>query len=327
MTTNRRLHIPTEWAVASAALLAALLIPLFLPTYWLHVVIIAYFYGLLASSWSLLAGYGGQFSFAHMAFMAIGAYATGLAGRYLGLHPVLGMILGTLVAGLVGLAIGALLLRLKASYLTLFTIAFAEILRMVIRGESQITRGDRGLRVAALFGDTISRLPYYYTMLALLVSCLLLMYWLARSRFGLFLCAIREDETAAAARGVNVVRYKVLVFVVTSAIAGLAGTFFAHYITIVTPNIMVLSQMGLVLAMAIIGGQESLIAAAIGGMLIQIGLEWLREFEAWRMVIFGALLVITLRFARNGLLASAFQRLFRLGPRAELQEEAKTHGA
>jgi len=144
---------------------------------------------------------------------------------------------------------------------------------------------------------------------------------------GIFVEGIREDSEAAAARGGDVVRYKVLAFVVTSMIAGLVGTFSAHYVTIITPNILVLSQMGIVMAMAIIGGVESLIAAAIGGMIIQVSLELLREFGAWRLVLFGALLVITLRFARNGLIAPLFQRLFRLGPRAEMRKETKPDGA
>jgi branched-chain amino acid transport system permease protein len=330
MTTNRRFWFRPQWVIALVALVIALLIPLYLQShspYWLHVLIVAYFYAILASSWSLLAGYAGQFSFGHMAFMAIGAYTTGVLGRFLDLPPLPGMILGTLAAGLAGWAIGALCLRFKASYLALFTIAFSEILRTLIRGEPQITRGDHGLRVAPLFGETISKLPHYYTMLAVLVACIVFMYWLANSRVGLFLRALREDEEAAAARGVDVVRYKVLTFVLTSMIAGLAGTFFAHYTEVLTPNIMVLPQMGLVIAMAIVGGVESLMAAALGGMILQIGLELLREFGAWRLVIFGALLIVTLRFARNGLIAPLFQRLFGLGPRAELRKEAATDGA
>jgi branched-chain amino acid transport system permease protein len=328
MTTDRRFRFRTSWALVLVALVIALLVPFLVQTYWLHVLIVAYFYAILASSWSLLAGYAGQFSFGHMAFMAIGGYTSGVLGRFLDLPPLPGILLGTLAAGLAGWAIGALCLRFKASYLALFTIAFSEILRMLIRGEPQITRGDHGLHVAPLFGpDVISRVPYYYTMLAVLVACILFMYWLANSRIGLFLRAIREDEEAAAARGVDVVRYKVLTFVLTSMIAGLAGTFFAHYVTILTPNIMIIPQMGLVIAMAIIGGVESLLAAALGGMIIQVSLEVLREFGAWRLVIFGALLVITLRFARNGLLAPIFQRLSGLGPRAELRKEATTDGA
>lgn len=320
MTRLREQFSTAQLVAIGVGLLILLLLPVFTETYWLHVLIIAYFYAILAASWALLAGYAGQFSFGHMAFMAIGAYTSGLVTLHLNLPIVLGAIVGTAVAALAGLAIGWLTLRFKAAYLALFTIAFSEILRTVIRAETQITRGDRGLKVPALFAESISRVPAYYVMAALLVASLIFMFWLTRSRVGLFLRAIREDEEAAAARGVDVVRYKVLTFVVTSALAGLAGTIFAHYITIITPNIMVIPQMGLVIAMAIIGGVESLIAAALGGVIIQIGLELLREFGAWRLVIFGGLLVITLRFARNGLLAPLFQRVFRLGPRAELRE-------
>jgi branched-chain amino acid transport system permease protein len=323
MKRKSLLSLPLEWVLACGLLIAALLLPIFLQTYWQHVIIIAYFYALLASSWALLAGFAGQFSFAHMAFMAIGAYTSGLLNWYFDTTPLLGIILGTLAAGLVGLAIGALTLRFRASYLALFTIAFSEILRMILNGESDITRGDQGLSVAPLFGEEIiSRVPYYYIMLTVLGISLVFMYWLADSRVGLFLRSIREDEDAAAARGVNVVRYKVLAFVITSMIAGVAGGFFAHYITLITPNIMIIPQMGLVIAMAIVGGVESLIAAAIGGVIIQVGLEALREFGAWRLVIFGALLIFTLRFARNGLIAPLIQRLLGTTPRAELKERA-----
>jgi branched-chain amino acid transport system permease protein len=322
MKSKRLFAFPVEWVLAGILLLIALLVPLFLETYWLHVMIIAYFYALLASSWALLAGYAGQFSFGHMAFMAIGAYTTGLLGRYFDTSPLIGIILGTIVSGLMGLAIGALVLRFKAAYLALFTIAFSEILRTILNGESDITRGDQGLSVAPLLGEEIiSRVPYYYIMLALLAICLILMYWVANSRIGLFLRAIREDEEAAAARGVNVVRYKVLTFVITSMFAGLAGGFFAHYITLLTPNIMIIPQMGLVIAMAIVGGVESLMAAAIGGVIIQVSLEVLREFGAWRLVIFGALLILTLRFARDGLIAPLIQRLLGTAPKAELRDK------
>jgi branched-chain amino acid transport system permease protein len=320
MTDIRRVLLRPQ-AIATLVLFGVLaLLPLVMQSYWLHVMIVAFYYAVLAASWALLAGYGGQFSFGHMAFMAIGAYTAGLIGNHFGVPIVAGIALGTLAAGVAGLAIGWLTLRFKAAYLALFTIAFSEILRTIIRAEPQITRGDRGLSLTPLFPESLSRVPPYFVMLGVMIASMLFMYWLAQSRVGLFLRAIREDEEAAAARGIDVVRYKVLTFVITSMIAGLVGGIFAHYITIITPNIMVIPQMGLVIAMAIIGGVESLLAAAIGGILIQIGLELLREFGAWRMVIFGGLLVITLRFARNGLLAPLFQRAFGLGPRAELRE-------
>jgi branched-chain amino acid transport system permease protein len=314
--------------VAGIVLVVALVLPAFLQTYWLHVMIVAYFYAVLSSSWSLLAGYAGQFSFGHVAFMAIGAYTAGMLGKHFGWPPIVGIILGVGMAGLIGVGIGALVLRFKPAYLALFTIAFSEILRLLIRGETQLTRGDHGLHLAPLLGpDVVSRVPYYYLMLAVLVGCLAFMYWLVSSRIGMFLRAIREDEEAAAARGVDVVRYKVMAFAITSMIAGLAGAFYGHYVTIISPNMMVLSQMGLVMAMAIIGGVENLIAAAIGGILIQVSLELLRQFESWRLVIFGGLLMVILRFARNGLLAPVFRLLFGMGPRAELREEAGADGA
>lgn len=323
MNQSRTLLKRPQVLVAIVAGIVALLLPLFIQSYWLHVLVIGYWYAILASSWALLSGYGGQFSFAHMAFMALGAYTSGLVTLELQVPIVAGVVLGTLVAGVAGLIVGGLTLRFKAAYLALFTIAFSEILRTVLRAEAQITRGDRGLRVPPLLGDIVSRVPAYYLMLGLLIASLIFMYWLAQSRVGLFLRAIREDEEAAAARGVDVVRYKVLTFVLTSMLAGVAGAVFAHYITIITPNIMVIPQMGLVIAMAIIGGVESLAAAAIGAVLIQISLELLREFEAWRLVIFGALLILTLRFARDGLLVMLFERIFRLGPRAQLRESVE----
>jgi len=318
-TNDRRTRL-LKWTSGILILILLVVAPIFLPDYWLHVSIISLFYALMASSWSLLAGYAGLFSLAHIAFMGIGAYTSGLLGYYLGVPPVLGIIVGTLASGFVGLIIGFLCLRLKSTYLALFTIAFAEILRIVIKSEHMFTRGDKGLRLDPIFPDTISRVPYYYLILALLLVCLAFMFWIVRSRIGIFLRAIREDETAAAARGVDVVKYKILAFIITSMIAGLAGGFYAHYTSIITPNIMVLLQMDLLLAMAIIGGMESLVAAAIGGFIIEYSLEVLRVLEFWRMVAFGVLLVVTLRFAQNGLIAPLLNRIYGGGPKAELRK-------
>jgi branched-chain amino acid transport system permease protein len=138
--------------------------------------------------------------------------------------------------------------------------------------------------------------------------------------------SLREDQEAASAMGVNVVRYKVLIFVITSLIAGLAGAVFYHVISIVTPNTMEILQMSLVIAMAVIGGIESLLGAAIGAFLTRIGLEMLREINifglhielgAWRYAAFGLLLMFTLRFAQNGLIHPIIDRLFMRQTRKE----------
>ncbi|MBN1219102.1 MAG: branched-chain amino acid ABC transporter permease [Anaerolineae bacterium] len=286
------------WTIGFSLVIVLALIPLaydvfsFLPpglinNYTLHVLIIGFFYAMLASSWSLLMGYAGQFSFAHMAFAGIGAYTTGLMGRYLATNAVIGIISGTLMAGLFGLIIGMLVLRLRKTYLALFTIAFAEILRLILSAEKDYTEGPNGLPVEPLFPNGLNLgiyhfsrvdvIPPYYVMLVLLLITLALMSWLAASRFGLFLKAIREDEEAAAALGVDVVRYKILVFVITSMAAGLAGAARAHYVTVIAPNDMIILWMSIVITMSVLGGIESLVASAIGGIVIFWALEYLRS--------------------------------------------------
>ncbi len=284
--------------------------------YWLHISIVAIYYAILASSWSLLAGYSGQFSFAHMAFMGIGAYTSGLLGRFYAVGVLPGIISGTLLAGFFGLIVGFLCLRLRKTYLALFTIAFSEILRLVLMAEHAVTEGPDGLPLTPLVATT-SKVPAYWIHLFLLLGSLAFMYWLANSRFGLFFRSIREDEEAAASMGVHVVRYKVMVFLITAMIAGLVGAVQFHYVEIITPNSILILQMSIVITMAVIGGVESLIAAAIGAIIIHFGLELLRPLLNWRFVIFGVLLMVTLRFFQNGLLFPILQFLFRRDVAAE----------
>jgi len=322
-----KLSLDARWiaVIAMVALLA--LAPLYLSgtPYRMGVITGAFFYALLASSWSLLAGIAGQFSFAHMAFVGIGAYTAGLMGRDLGSTPLTGIIAGTLLAGFVGLFIGLLCLRLKAAYLALFTIAFSEICRIILLTEFKFTEGSNGLQMSKLW-EGITGTHEYYVMLVLLLAGMAFMYWLAGSRFGLFVRAMREDQEAASAMGVNVVRYKVMIFVITSLIVGLAGSVFYHQVGIITPNTMDILQMSLVIAMAVIGGMESLLGAAVGAFFSRILLELLREINifglhlelgAWRYAAFGLLLVLTLRFAQNGLLYPIIDRLFMRRAREE----------
>jgi branched-chain amino acid transport system permease protein len=153
------------------------------------------------------------------------------------------------------------------------------------------------------------------------------MIWLERSRFGLFIRSRREDEEAAAALAVNTVRCKILVFVITSMMAAAAGAVQAHYVGIITPNILILLQMSIVIAMAVIGGLESIVGAAIGAIIITFTLEFLRssftiasitiDMTIWRLVVFGLLLMLTLRFWRNGLIHPILLWFSRAGTKQE----------
>ncbi|PRH89539.1 branched-chain amino acid ABC transporter permease [Labrys okinawensis] len=287
-------------AVQAILLIAALLAPLGAGTYWIHVGAIAWYYALLAASWAMLAGFAGQFSFAHVAFAALGGYASALGTSLLGLPLALSMLLAVLLAAIAGALIGALVLRLSGPYLALFTLALAEIFRMVLVAEEGITRGMLGLPVPTLFAGR-SDLPYYYLGLGLVVAAMLAMNGLLATRVGLFLRAIREDEGAARASGIDTTRYKILVFVVTSMIAAVAGIYYGHFIGILTPNIAILPEMGLVIAMAVIGGIESLPGAVIGAVVVFVLSEFLRAYGEWRFVLMGLVLILVQRFAQNGL--------------------------
>jgi branched-chain amino acid transport system permease protein len=307
----------TRSHVAQAVLLIlALTLPAWAGPYWVHVGAIAWYYALLASSWALLAGYAGQFSFAHVAFAALGGYASALLTMHLGIPPVLGVVAGVVLAMVAGALIGWLVLRLSGPYLALFTLALSEIFRLMLVAEQQITRGSLGLQVPGWFGGESDR-PYYYLGLGLLVAALLLMAGLLRTRVGLFLRAIREDEGAARAAGVNTTRYKILVFVVTSGLAGLAGTYYAPFVGILTPSMVILPEMGLVIAMAVIGGIESLPGAAVGAVLVYVVSELTREYGQWRFVLLGLALILVQRFAQNGLFAVLERPLFRPAREAE----------
>ena len=306
------------------------------------VFISGFFYAIMASSWALLAGIAGQFSFGHMAFMGIGAYAAGLIARdgivvfaALGIEitaesisAIGAIIIGTLAAGLVGLVIGWLLLRLRATYLALFTIAFSELFRIAALTEYDYTGGSNGLSLRRLIDIAdvdAARQMEYYLMFALLIVTLAVMYLVANSRIGMFLRAMREDEDAASALGVNVVRYKILIFVFTSMIVGLAGAVFYSDVGSerIIPEQLEILQMSLIIAYAVIGGMESLLGAAAGAFISRYLLESMREIVialpfgltfadgsnefvwqtgAWRFALFGLVMVFTLRYMRNGLL-------------------------
>jgi len=302
---------PLSWCGGVVLAAAMLSFPFIVNGYWLSVGVLAMFYAIVTASWALLAGYAGQFSFGHMAFVSLGAYTSGLLVKWFGIPVPLGIAAGVAMCAVVGSGVGFVGLRMRGPYLALFTVAFSEVLRIIFVSEVEITGGSGGLEVAPLF-HTRSDMPAYYTGVVLLAASLAIMLALVASRWGLFFRAIRENEDAAAAAGVKVLRFRVLAFAIASAFAGLGGGFFGHYIGILTPDIGSVDQMGLVVAMAVIGGAESILAATLGALGLEFLVEALRSYGQWRLVLFGALLLLTMRFARNGLLALAWQQMQRL---------------
>jgi branched-chain amino acid transport system permease protein len=314
----RGLHI---YILLAATALALAYAPR-LNAYWMHVAIIAMIYGILAASWSLLAGYAGLFSLGHMAFASIGGYTSGLLVQGYAIPIPMGMAAGVVMCCLLGGLIGWICLRMSGPYLAIFTLGFAEIVRIIFSTEDDVTAGMAGLHTERLF-DTISRLPFFYTAFALLAVSLLLMGRIVRSRWGLFLRAIREDEQAAAASGVPVARFRILIFAIASGFAGFAGGFYAHYVGILTPSLGGLDLMAVLVVMTVIGGMERLPTAVGGAFVVEFLLEVLREYGQWRLPIFGIVLLLTMRFARNGLLTPLWLQFERLGETAGASATAR----
>ena len=283
---------------------AALGYPVFYRDYWLYVVIIGLYYAILSSSWAMLAGQVGIISFAQAAFAAVGAYTSAILVIRLQVPIPVGILAGAVSAAIFGFLIGALTLRMRGPYLALTTLGFSEIFRIFLTAEFELTRGSYGLKVPLLFDG--NKIYVYYIGCGLLFISLLTLSLILNSRIGLFLQAMREDEDGAATRGVNTVYYRLYAFVVTSAFAGLAGGYYAHVVGLVSPRMSLISEMGLILAMGIFGGLESLLGAALGAMILQGLTEYLRVFEEWRLAIFGALVLFTLRYMPEGILPKIY---------------------
>jgi branched-chain amino acid transport system permease protein len=284
---------------AALALLAPL--PLFLDEYFVHVLNISLYYVVLAASWNLIAGYTGQFSLAHHAFAAMGGYSSALVVIHFKLPILAGIPLGGLVAGAVGFVLGTLCLKMRAIYLGLATWAFAESFRIVLSMSYRLTKGDLGLSTPTLL-DTGKASSYYPVFLLLAVASLYAIYRIVQSRVGYYMRAIRDDEEAALCMGVDTVKWKRFVFVISSFFAGIAGGFHAHYIGLLSPVSVDFNEMAMLIIMVISGGLRTFAGPVIGAVFIEILSELLREYGQVRMVLFALLVIAVMRGNRDGIL-------------------------
>lgn len=304
MWPNRRKNggAALRWGLASTCVAAALLLPWGLSSYSQHIAVVSLYYVMLASSWNLLAGYTGLFSLAHHAFAALGGYTSGLLVVRAGVPIPLALAAAIGLSGTVGYLLGLLTLRMRAIYLALATWAFAESLRLVIAAQYELTRGDLGLRVPHLFG-TSSPLPHYYVFLGGAVLTVGVIGLLLRSRIGYRLRAIRDDEEAAEATGIDTVRWRKLAFAISSAMAGIAGAAYGHYIGLLSPVSIKFGEMALIIIMVIIGGLRTLAGPIIGAIFLEVLSEGLRLSGELRMVLFAFLVLVLMRLYPGGFVA------------------------
>ena len=294
---RRRLRTDFRASLAIVAVLALLPLGVDSP-YTLGILIVAIYFALLALGWNLLAGFTGQFSLAPAAFAMLGAYTTALLDFHGKVPLAIGIPAAIVGTGLLGAILGRIVLRLKGPYLALTTLSFAEIARVVVGNSHEFTRGDQGLNVPTLMA---SRLGYYYLFVVVLLAMLVVLYALLRGRAGRFWLAIRDDETGAESRGIPVVRYKTLAFAISCAICGLAGSLYGTFSQLVSPELGLLLQTGLVIAMVVIGGMGTLTGAVGGALLVYLASEWLRGFGGWQLVVFSLAVIVVARFFRAGL--------------------------
>jgi branched-chain amino acid transport system permease protein len=305
-----RLAFDAKAAAFVCALLAVAPLVLTGP-YAQGIILVSIYFAILSLAWNALAGYTGQFSLAPAAFAMLGGYTTALLDFYWKVPLAIGIPAAVVATALLGAVLGKLVLKLSGPYLSLTTLAFAEIARVVIGNSHEFTRGDQGMHVATL---TDSRIGYYYIFLAALVLVLGVLYAMLRSRLGRFMTAVRDDPVGAESRAIDVVRVKMIVFCTSCGMCGLAGSLYGTFSQLVSPELGLLQQTGLVLSMVVIGGMASLTGSIVGALLVYLGSEWLRGFGNVQVIAFALLVILFARWVPGGLWGIALRYMRRPRP-------------
>lgn len=262
--------------------------------YNLRIFISVGIYIIIALGLNLITGVTGQLSMGHAAFMSLGAYSSALLSMNLGAPFAVSLLVGGLTAAFFGVLLGFPTLRLSGDYLAVATIGFAEIVRVVLVN-MKITGGALGL-------SPIPIKTNLWNVYLLVFLVILAMYRIENSRFGRALLAIREDEIAAEAMGINIARYKILAFAIGTFCAGLGGALYAHFITYINPIDFGFMKSVEILNMVVLGGMGSIPGTVLGATILTVAPETLRFVNDYRMLFYGALLVIMMIFRPNGLL-------------------------
>ena len=289
-------------AAFAAAIVAA---PYLLPDYYHSVLIVAGLFAILSMGLNLLMGYAGQVSLGHAAFYGLSAYASGILTTTYHWPVPAGMAAGVLLSGVTAALIGIPTLKLKGHYLAMGTLGFGVIVYIVFNEAVSLTLGPSGFtgipRLSA-FGKTFSSdLEYYFVVWGTAFLLFVLARNLVRSRMGRALRAIHTSESAASVLGVDVPRYKAFVFVLSAVYAGIAGALYAHFVTFVSPGSFSFHASIQVVTMVVLGGMASLWGALAGAIFLTVLPEWLRAIEDYDILVYGAILILTMRFLPGGL--------------------------
>lgn len=305
----------TRFYLFLASVLAVLLLlPLLLDKYELGIFVMIFFYAYLGQSWNVLTGYTGHISLGHALYIGIGAYTSTYLAQAFGLSPWIGMWVGALVAVVVAFCLGYLGFRfgLRGVYFVILTIAFAEITRLVV---SHIAALGSFSGIFLDFKPSFSNfqftgnIPYYYIALGFMIFSVIAVRLIETSKLGRFMVAIREDEDAAQALGVNAFKYNMIAIAISASMTSLAGTFYANYIFYIHPDS--LFGMGLSIELIlrpIIGGLGTIFGPVIGSFILTPLSEITRAYfakgglEGLHLIIYGILAILVVLFMPKGII-------------------------
>ncbi len=251
---------------------------------------------ILAVSLSLINGFTGQLSLGHAGFMAVGAYTAAIITNMLDLPFIVGVLAACLTAGLAGFIIGVPTLRLKGDYLAIATLAFGEIIRVVLQNIDYIN-GPAGIM-------GIAKLSTWPWLFGSAVLTIVVITNLVNSSYGRAIISIREDEVASELMGINTTKYKVLAFVIGAGFAGLAGALYAHYFYIIKPETFNFLKSFDILVMVVLGGLGSTTGAIIAAVFVTALTAVLQSFPAIRMVLYALILIIVMIYRPQGLMGN-----------------------
>ena len=297
------------WLALAAALLA---LPHLAPgSYFVHVMIVALIFAILAGGLDLVMGYCGQFSFGQAAFYGIGAYASALLALRLGWSFWAAFPAAVLITAAFGALLGVPSLRLAGHFLAITTIAFQVIVHQILTQWHGFTGGTAGLTgipappPLRLGGVTLafeSPAAYYYLCLGVSALALAVAVRLVRSRIGREWLAVREDELLAKTMGIDTTRIKVLAFTLGAGLAGAAGSLLAHYLRNIHPSEFTIWTSAEIVAMVILGGRGTLAGPVLGAVVLTVLPEYLRAAQDYKLILYGLALIVMITFLPDGLM-------------------------
>ncbi|WP_373498483.1 branched-chain amino acid ABC transporter permease [Desulfococcus sp.] len=266
----------------------------------LRLMISAMMFSGLAMAFDFTGGFINIVNFGFAAFWGMGAYVSGLLLVNFGWSPLATIPAGTILSGILGFGLGLLTIRLGGIFASCMTWFVALAMLSSAGNLADLTGGHAGMTVPLLF-DTVQNWPYFYVILGLIIGIYLLLNWIIKSRVGMAFRAIGQDIDAAASSGVDPVKYKVFNFTISCAIAGLLGGFYAHFIGILTPQVMHTSHTVEILAIAYIGGRGSIWGPAVCALFMVPAMEFLKDLMEFRLILYGALMILVMIYYPKGL--------------------------